>query len=235
MARAALAFFLCLALGGAGPFTERLAPAARKHIRTVAVISDLGHAFTFAHVRNTPWQWLVPSDSRLLESSDWALDPYVAKAVSAALARSFVVKPVMFQPADFSTWNDYLLRRAVLDLNADPGIDAYVLILRDCRNDAPGGHALCGLGLYRRDGTPAPALFAAYRIVVVDALTGDTLASRAASLPDGALPSLPVPASLWPKSPDALDAAQSAMLAADETRLIDATLLRTLGELGLAR
>ena len=129
---------------------------------------------------------LAPPDSKFLEISDWALDPLIMKEASAALAKRFTVKQIVFRPADFSTWDYSLLKDAALDLNGDPAIDAYVLIparLALGRDQFTALHALGGLGLYRRDkpnGQSKYGVFASYRIVVVDALTGDTLASREA-------------------------------------------------------
>ncbi|MGO8714166.1 MAG: hypothetical protein ACLQUZ_19285 [Rhizomicrobium sp.] len=228
------AFVLC----AAGPYSGRLSPGDLRHIRTVAVISAVGHSFLFQHVSNKAFEWLGPPDSHFLEISDWALDPLVTREVTAALAKHFAIKPVVFEPADFSSWDYSLLRRDTLDLNVDPAIDAYVLILRDWRADEIGDsvHALGGLGLYRRDGGPAKyGVFASYRIVVVDAITGDTIASRAALLRDGALPWLPADPSLWPKTQNDLTDAQRATLQAEETKLIEATLLRTLAQMNLAR
>jgi hypothetical protein len=229
---------LCLAslfLIAAGP---RLAPEQLRHFRTVAVISALGNSFQFERVPDTSFEWLHAPDSRFLETSDWGIDPLVEKTLTENLSRRFKVEPIAYRPADFSTWNATLLRRATLDLNGDPGIDAYVVVLRDWRHDEIGEsvHRLGGLGLYRRDGREAKyGVYASYRIVVVDALTGAVLASRAAVLSNGALPWLPAGAALWPKTPNDLSGAQRSILAADEKKLVGATLLRTLIQMNLTR
>jgi len=238
LARLFAALLAALAVSAAGPYTNRLAPQELRRIKTVAVISAVGHSFLFQHVTDTGFEWLGPPDAHFLEVSDWALDTDIAQQVTQALATEFTVKPVAFVPSDFSSWNDALLKRAALDLNGDPAIDAYVFVLRDAHYDAIGHgvHDLGGLGLYRGDGAnTCYGVFASYRIVVVDALTGNTIASRAALMPDGSLPWLPVGASLWPKTPNDLSEAQRATLLADETRLIAATLPRTLAAMGLAR
>lgn len=220
-----------------GPYTTRLSPQDLRAIKTVAVIPALGNTFAFQHPPQGKFAWLHPPDSHFLEISDWSLDPMIAKVVTAALAKRFTVKPVVFRPADFSTWDYSNLKHASLDLNGDPAIDAYVFILRDWRPDEIdySGHALGGLGLYRNDRPTKVGVFASYRIVVVDALTGDTIASRAALLPSGRLPWLPVSAALWPVTPNALTDAQRATLDAAETKLIDGTLLRTLLQMNLTR
>lgn len=230
--------FAALALGAAGPYSGRLSTDDLKHIKTVAIISAIGRSFLFQHVRDAPFEWLGPPDSHFLEISDWALDPLIMRDVTAALTSHFAIKPVAFEPANFSTWDVSLLRRDTLDLNADPAIDAYVMILRDWRGDEIGHsvHALGGLGLYRRDGRkPKYAVFASYRIVVVDANTGTVIASRAALTRDGHLPLLIADPKLWPQTPNDLSDAQRAILEADVTALIAATLPQTLARMNLAR
>jgi hypothetical protein len=225
-------------LCAAGPYTAKLSPPDLRRIHTVAVISALGSTFLFQHVRNTQLEWLGPPDSHYLEISDWALDQKIARDVTAALEKRFVVKPIAFESANFSSWNERLLRQASLDLNGDPAIDAYVLVLRDWHYDLIGHsvHELCGLGLYRRDGNAARyGVFAGYRVVVVDALTGDIIASREALTRDGKLPWAPVDPALWPKTQNDLTPAQRATLVADETGLLDATLVQTLQQLNLVR
>jgi len=237
---AAALLLATIVLGGSGAYTPRLSSPDLRNIRTVAVISALGNSFVFEHVPSAQLAQLAPPDSKFLEISDWALDPLIMKEASAALARRFTVKQIVFRPADFSTWDYSLLKDAALDLNGDPAIDAYVLILRDWHWDeiGYGTHALGGLGLYRKDkpnGHSKYGAFASYRIVVVNALTGDTLASREARLSDDSLPWLPADASLWPETPNDLTEAQRATLLDDERKLVDATLLRTLIQMKLTR
>jgi hypothetical protein len=238
---AAIGFlFAAVLLGASGPYTARFSPLNYRTIKTVAVISALGNTFLFERVPDKPFEWIGPPDSRFLEVSDWALDPAITKTVSTALAKRFAVKPVGFRPADFSSWDYSNLKSAAFGLNSDPAIDAYVLILRDWRQDEIGYslHPLGGLGLYRKDkpnGRSKLGVFASYRIVVVDAVTGDTIASRTALLPGDKLPWLPEDANLWPKTPNDLNDAQRTALAAAETKLIDATLQRTLAQMNLTR
>ena len=225
-----------LMLCGAGPYTTRLSTQDLRHIRTIAVIPALGATFLFEHVSDRPYEWIGPPDSHFLEVSDWGLDAQIGRDVTTALSARFVVKPVAFVSANFSSWNDWLLKRATLDLNVDPAIDAYVLMLRDRCPDAIGYsvHELSGLGLYRRDGKRMRlGIFACYRIVVVDALTGDTIASHAARTATGTLPWISADKSAWPKTPNGLSAAQRTSLANAETSLINATLLKTLQQVNL--
>jgi hypothetical protein len=236
---AALTGFVLAALSGAAAGEECLSRDDLGHIKTVGVISAVGQTFLFQHIRDARFEWFGPPDSHFLEISDWALDSLVTREVTTALAKRFAIKPVFYDPADFSAWDDGLLRHHTLDLNVDPAIDAYVLILRDWRRDEIGHsvHDLGGLGVYRRDEAKGVklGLFASYRIAVVDALTGKTIASRAALFPDGALPWMPIAPALWPATQNDLTDKQSALLTADETKLIEATLLPTLSAMNLTR
>ncbi len=234
--RAVLVAVLCVvALPAAGsPASNSPTPDLRR-IKTVAVISALGSSFQFERVLDRPWEWLGPADSHFLEISDWGLDRLITDEVTAALTRYFAVKPIAFVEADFSSLNGSLLKRAALDLNGDPSIDAYIFILRDRRPDTLGfsAHDLDGLGLYRSDRAGKLAVYASYRVVVVNAYTGDIMASLPALTAKGALPALAAGAALWPPTPNALTQPQRDQLLGDEKKLIEATLIPTLKELNL--
>jgi len=236
--RAAIFALLCaFALSASGPYRTQLSAQDLRHIRTVAVISAVGSSFAFEHVRNRELEWLGPPDSHFLEISDWELDPLITNEVTAALKPRFAIKPVAFESADFSSWNIWLLKRAALGLNGDPDIDAYVFILRDRQSDAIGFsiHALDGLGLYRNDSAAGVTVYACYRLVVVNAYTGETIASRRGLLSNGAAPTISAKPDLWPHTQNDLTEAQRRTILADEKNLIEATLLRTLKEMNLSR
>ncbi len=237
-ARAVFSLVLLLGLSASGPYMGALSPPDLARIRTVAIISAVGESFAFERVRPSTFEWFAPPDTKYLEISDWKIDDDVTRAVTAALSKRVTIKKVFFQRADFGTWNYAILRQNIFKLNGDPGIDAYVLILRDWHYDAIGHsvHDLQGLGLYRRDtasGESSEGVYASYRIVVIDANTGAIFASREAVMPDGSLPWMQTPPSLWAKTPNDLTPAQQTSLSTDLTRLIDETLPRTLAGIKL--
>ncbi len=229
-----LAVATWILLGADGPYTERVAPETLRHIRNVAVISDMGGTLQFEQVE--AGRWLKPANAAFLAIADWGLDADAARTVTAALSKEFSVLPITFDPAVFSTWNDTLLRRATLDLNGDPAIDAYVLILRDWSTDRIfyTGHDVGGLGVLHEAGGPT-ALYASYRILLVDALSGNILASRAARLPQERLPAIASADALWPQRTNDLTPSQAVAIREDLRRLIDATLIPTLKKLHLAQ
>lgn len=238
IARTGLALLLALGLTGSGPYMGTLSPPDLARIRTVAIISAIGESFAFERVRPSAFEWFAPPDTRYLEISDWKIDDDVTRQVSALLSKRVAIKKVFFERADFGTWNYAILRQNIFKLNGDPGIDAYILILRDWHYDAIGHsvHDLQGFGLYRRDSTSGEVpngVYASYRIVIIDANTGAIFASRAAEMPDGSLPWMETPASLWPKTPNDLTDAQQKSLATDLALLIGKTLPRTLAGMKL--
>ncbi len=238
VARAAFLLVLLFGLSASGPYIGALSPPDLARIRTVAIISAVGESFAFERVRPSAFEWFAPPDTHYLEISDWKIDDDVTREVTALLSKRVAIKKVFFERADFGTWNYAILRQNIFKLNGDPGIDAYILILRDWHYDAIGHsvHDLQGLGLYRRDqasGEASEGIYASYRIVVIDANTGAIFASRAAEMPDGSLPSMQTPPSLWPKTPNDLSATQQKLLSADLALLIEKTLPRTLAGMRL--
>jgi hypothetical protein len=236
IARIGLAILLTVALSASGP--GALSPPDLARIRTVAIISAVGQSFAFERVHPSSFEWFAPPDSRYLEISDWKIDDDVTREITAALSGRVTIKKVNFQRADFGTWNYAWLRQRVFELNGDPGIDAYILVLRDWHYDAIGNsvHDLQGLGLYRHDsqsGENREGVYASYRIVVIDANTGAIYASRAATMPDGSLPWTPTQPSLWPATPNDLTVAQQKSLEADLALLIGKTLPRALAGIRL--
>jgi hypothetical protein len=220
-------------LGAQGQYTTRLPP--HTGIKTVGIISAIGESFMFEHVSASPLQWLGPPDSSFLEIGDWGIDARVTREAAQALSKTFAVKPVAFEEAGFDnwTWPRLLDHIRQLPLPTD-GIDAYVVILRDWRSDEIGGSAqqIAGLGLYRMDGDrPRTAVFACYRIAVIDARDDTILASRAVLARDGKLPWLSVAPSLWPKTQNDLTAPQTAILEKDSRALIDQTLAPALNQM----
>ena len=238
IARLGLALLLTLGLSASGPYMGVLSPPDLARIRTVAIISAVGESFAFEYVRPSSFEWFSPPDTRYLEISDWKIDDDVTREVTELLSKRIAIKKVFFERADFGTWNYAILPQNIFKLNGDPGIDAYILILRDWHYDAIGNsvHDLQGFGLYRRDtasGKSTEGIYASYRIVVIDANTGAIFASREAAMADGSLPWMQTPPSLWPKTPNDLTVAQQKSLSADLAVLIEKTLPRTLAGMRL--
>lgn len=210
------------------------------HIRSIGVIAALGDTCMFEHVTDKPFQWIGPPEASFLEISDWNIDDDVTKAIGAALAPRYSVQSIPIEHQDFDTWTHESLTRHIRELPVpETRVDAYLLVLRDWQADAIGGsdHQLAGLGLYRRD-LPRRgrrvAVYASYRLVLMEPEHGGIIASPNALLPDGRLPSLPVSSSLWPRTQNDLTDRQHQALHAAFMALIGRSLPGTLRQLALA-
>jgi hypothetical protein len=208
-------------------------------IKSIGVIAAVGDTCMFEHVTVAPFQWIGPPRASFLEISDWGIDDAVATAIAALLAPPYNVQTIAIEHQDFDTWTYDTLSRRVRELPVpETAVDAYLLVLRDWNGDAIGGslHQLGGLGLYRRDlphGGKRVAVFASYRLVLMEPEHGGIIASRAALLPDRRLPLLPVSSSLWPRTQNELSGSQRETLRRDLLQLLDTTLPSTLRSLGL--
>jgi hypothetical protein len=92
-------------------------------------------------------------------------------------------------------------------------------------------HQVAGLGLYRRDSSGRAGVYAAYRIVIVDAHTYKILASREALTTDGGLPWSPAAPSLWPKTQNDMTDTQKTTVQSGLNALIEKTLMPTINGL----
>jgi hypothetical protein len=193
----------------------------------------------FERIPDSDFQWIVPPIAGFLEISDWNIDDEVTNAIGKQLSPRYRVQPIVIEHQDFDAWTYHSLARHIRELPIpETPVDAYLLVLRDWRNDGIGNtdHQVGGLGLYRSDrrgGGHRLGVFASYRLVLLDANNGDVIASRPALLPDGRVPLLPASLSLWPHTPNDLTNAQQRKLQSDFRILIDSTLPLTLWKLGL--
>ena len=193
----------------------------------------------FEQVSDRPFEWIGPPEASFLEISDWNIDDDVTKMITAALEPRYSVQAIAIEDQVFDTWTYDLLSRRVREMPVpETPVDAYLLVLRDWRADVIGGsvHQLGGLGIYRRDlprGGKRVALFASYRLVLMEPEHGGILVSRAALLPDGRLPTLPVSSSLWPLTQNDLTDAQRKALQHDILQLLAESLPTTLRQMGL--
>jgi hypothetical protein len=193
----------------------------------------------FEHVADAAFQWIAPPRASFLEISDWGIDDFVTRDLANLLGPRVRLQSIQFSQQDFDTWTYASLARNIRELPLpETPVDAYLLVLRDWRGDEIGntGHQVGGLGLYRRDlhgGGERFGVFASYRLLLADPDTGGVIAEAAALLPNGRLPWLPEPRSLWPRTQNDLTPAQRDTLRSDFAKLIDETLPPTLKRLGL--
>jgi hypothetical protein len=232
--RAALCVGAAIMLSGANP------KGSPPRIRSIGIIAALGDTCMFERVPDTAFEWIAPPLAGFLEVSDWNIDEEVTNAIAKQLGPRYRAQSIAIEHQDFDAWTYDSLARHIRELPIpETPVDAYLLVLRDWRHDAIGNtnHRLGGLGLYRRDrrgGSRRFGAFASYRLVLLDATSGDLIASRPALMPDGRLPWLPANASLWPRTQNDLSDIQRSTLRGDFLALIDQTLPRALKQIGFA-
>jgi hypothetical protein len=220
-------------LCGAGAYTGTVPPPERAQIKSIGIIAAIGDTCMFERIHRGLADAVNPPQASFLEISDWGLDDHVAQLTSTLLGKRLQMQTITFEHQDFDTWTYARLARHIRELpEPETPIDAYLLILRDWRADEIGhsDSELAGMGVYQSDGGPAFRLgvFAAYRLVLLDARDGSLMATRSALSPSGKLPWMPAQRLLWPHTQNDLSPAQGTMLQADFTRLIDQSLPRTL-------
>jgi hypothetical protein len=192
----------------------------------------------FERVPGTALDWIEPPQASFLEISDWNIDNEVTNTIAKQFKPPYRLQPIAIEHQDFDAWTYSSLARHIRELPIpETPVDAYLLVLRDWQRDGIGNtdHQVGGLGLYRHDrpgGLRRFGAFASYRLVLLDANTGDLIASHPAVLHDRRLPWLPASASLWPPTPNDLNADQRGMLKSDFIELIDHTLPRALKQMG---
>src|SRR5258706_8453628 len=189
--------------GEAAELTTRDGRAVHK----VALSSRLGDKITLYYAEPsipiTVWEghprdFIVP---------DFALDARVEKTIAAALAPRFEV--VMLKPGvadtDIASWNEQSVRGKIVGLPPRPDIDAYVVVCQDEESIEMGSFLTThGFVLYHR-----PKLFGSvtgllgfYRLMIVDARTGETIGGREGgidmSILDSSIPRREIDGSFWP-------------------------------------
>jgi hypothetical protein len=220
-----------LLLSGSGP------KAPLPTIRSLGIIAALGDTCMFEDVPDVAFEWIKPPKASFLEISDWGIDDEVTNAIGKQLAPRYKIQSISIEHQNFDSWTYESLARRIRELPIpETPVDAYLLVLRDWRHDAIGNtdHQLGGLGLYRRDrrgGADHFGVFASYRLVLLNAINGNLIASRPALSPDGRLPWQSTSSSLWPSNTNDPGDAQKHELRADFLRLIGTTLPPTLRQL----
>jgi hypothetical protein len=202
------------------------------------VIAALGASCMFERVPEADFDWIAPAGAGFLEISDWGIDDEVSNTIAKRLEPRYKVRSIVIEHQDFEAWTYASLAKRIRELPIpEVPVDAYLLVLRDWRRDSIGNtdNLVGGLGLYRRGGGRRLGAFASYRLVLLDAGNGNLIASRPAVLADGRLPWVPMPAALWPRTPNDLTNAQRRALRTDFIDLINATLPRALEQIGFAK
>lgn len=210
-------------------------------VRNVAIISRLGdHAVVFHAVTSVPIGTFRP-DTRTVLIPDFGIDERIEQAVAVAVAPLTVVSLAPDARAAFGTCDRRTAGDMVRKLPPRDDIDAYIAICPDESYDEVGKTMLTirGYGLYHRWRliTYTTAVFAVYRVMVIDARTGETIVGRESGIESGflesSIPKMDVERSRWPGDSLELTPDQVLLLRDDLTRLIDESLAWTLSRMKL--
>jgi hypothetical protein len=162
------------------------------NIHTVGVISALGDSIDWTTVGLVVFQ----NDQATLPIGDWKLDDDIAQRVAAALSPRFTVKMITTDVSALETLQVTVMRSVSPDLEnfvrglpANNGVDAYVIVSKAQLPDTVGGsnQSLWGLGVYRHPlmfGRGLFAVYADYRVNVIDARTGNQIDFGSSYSPD---------------------------------------------------
>jgi hypothetical protein len=172
---------------------------------------------------------------------DWRIDVHIENRVAVALAAHYAV---VQSEAEATTrgqeaWGETVVVEQVRKLPPRSEIDAYVVIARGASHDHIGDTAVDveGLGFYHHDRAIASidAVYAVFRIVVVDARSGRILAERdAGTAADPDMAYRLVDKALWPGEDKMPDAKQILPIRDALTVLIDESIDWTLKRMNLA-
>lgn len=242
--RKVIVVLLALSLSSACNTPRPLEPQKRADIRSVAVVSAFSDRFELHYIGFVVFQNKIEQ-----VTIDWQIDDHVRDLVTAKLKDRYQIVPMTYSPADvvadssfeermFATTSGIAerLRKVV----PSGQVDAVVFV-------APYGiqagygviEQLEGMGLYNRAvNYRGAAVFAAYRIVVFDGRTFETLASARSALPPAGFyritsPLVRVPWR-WAGEPwETLTAAQRDDMRKTLLDLIDRTMNRALADVSL--
>lgn len=224
------------------PQARELVTRDGRPVKTVAVISGLGGAVVLYHAEPSVPITVYETSQRMMAIPYLLIDALIVRLIETAVAPrlNVVPPPANATGVDFGVWDARAIGAKILSLGTRDEIDAYIIACRDKRAIESGWfQTFSGLGLYHRDALffEITDVFAAYRIAVVNARTGEIIADREAGIETGifesALPRKRVAKSRWPGKDTPLPADQIPLLRDDLHALIDESVPWTLRELEL--
>ena len=214
-------------------------------IRNVAVISRIGDYVVLFHAAMSVPIGTFRAEPRYLTLPDFGIDARVEKLLAASLTPALNIVPLKPGVADndVASWDMSTVKGKISRFPPDDEIDAYIVVCNDDSLDEAGSTMLTirGLGLYHRFRLFGyiTAAFAVYRVMLVDARTGETIRDRESGMETGFLePSLPwkkLDKSRWPGDETMLSPEQQILLREDLYGLVDESLVWTLKRMKLAR
>lgn len=212
-------------------------------VRNIAVLSGLGEQVDLHHIEPSVPITVYTAHSRLITIPGFAIDDYVERKVTSLISARFNVVPT--RPRDYAldfggAGSERATVRQIKALAPRDDVDAYIVIYRDERAVEPGALLnFIGLGLYHRVSLfrEITDVYAAYRLLLVDARSGETIVAREGGIEtglwDSSLARKRVDNTRWPGKFAPLPPEGVTQLRDDLYRLMDESLEWTMKELEL--
>jgi hypothetical protein len=239
-----IVIFSALVVPAAAEEPRELTTRDGRPVHKVALLSRLGDKIViyYSHpgIPLSVWEG-EPRDYVLPE---FAIDAHVEKTIASAISPRFEV--VMLDPkvadTDIPTWNERTVQSKIAALPPRSDIDAYIVLCQDEETVEMGAFLKThGLVLYHRPKLfgHVTALLGFYRIMIVDARTGETIGGREGgtdmSFLDSSIPRKEIDGSYWPGE-DALPAPADVPKLRDKFyEFVDESLLWTLKRLNMTQ
>jgi hypothetical protein len=242
--RGAFAIILCAGFLAAAPASAADRADALAKFHTFGIISAIGEKIALKNVA----LMVFGNTDDVLGDDALKIDGDVTTLAARALPSSAVVKTVTANHDAFSTqatgWykaSEVDIESLIAKLNDRESVDAYIVIYPAAIEDLvfQTNQYLRGLGVYRRSGLGSGSVvaYAMYRVAVVDAHTGKTVATEWATngktgFFDLKLPYAEVPDSLWSETAAGLGEQQKTDVRAALMALVEPSLAGALTRLG---
>lgn len=162
--------------------TEDLTTRDGRPIRTVAVLSRLGDQITLYYAHRSVPITVWAGKTRDFVIPEFGIDARIERAIAAAISPRFNVAALGPGTATVGVlFNEDNMREAIAKMPPRPDIDAYIVVCHDESSVEMGALLTThGLVLYHRSKLfgHLTGLLGFYRVMIVDARTGDTIADQ---------------------------------------------------------
>lgn len=228
-----------LPVAGAGELS--LSTRDRRLVRSVAIISRLGDSAAIFHAVPSGPAGVFDARTKSVLIPDFRIDARIAETIAGMIKPLGVVPLSGGDNAALLHWDRETAGENIRKLPPRADIDAYIVVCPDDSFDEVGKTMLTirGYGLYHRWRlfTYTTAVYAIYRVMLIDARTGETIADRESGIESGLFESSvaknDLDRSRWPGDAMDLTPDQLQMLKQDLVTLFDRSLHYTLGKMNL--
>lgn len=235
---------LMLAVANATASAAELTTRDGRPLRHVAVISRLSDTIVLYHAEPSVPVTVWRGDVRSFLVPDFAIDARIEKSIASAIAPLFTVVDLAAGAADvnYADWEPGNVGNKIRNLPQRADIDAYIVVCQDKHSVEMGSFLTTrGLVLYERwrmIGRNLVGLLGFYRVMIVDAHTGETIAEGEGGIEtdifQSSIARKEIDNSFWPGENSLPPADQVPALREEFYKFVDESLLWTLKDMDLA-